>query len=41
LPHETDLEKAKSAEIFYAKYELAKNNPIYQQLKEQWLDKYK
>ena len=41
LPRETDPEKAKSAEIFYEKYELAKNNPTYQQMKEQWLDEHK
>ena len=36
LPRDPDPEKAKSAEIFYEKYELAKNNPIYQQMKAAW-----
>lgn len=40
LPRDIDLEKAKSADIFYEKYELAKNNPTYQQMKADWRDKH-
>ncbi|MEQ8676277.1 MAG: DUF4385 domain-containing protein [Aggregatilineales bacterium] len=36
LPLDVDPEKAKSAEIFYQKYQLAKTNPTYQTLKKDW-----
>jgi len=36
LPRDPDPEKAKSAEIFYEKYQLAKHNTTYQRMKEQW-----
>lgn len=36
LPRDPDPEKAKSAEIFYEKYDLAKTNPIYQEMKTNW-----
>ncbi len=40
LPNEPDPIKAKSAEIFKAKWQEAKNNPVYQQLAEQHKQKY-
>lgn len=36
LPRDPDPEKARSAEIFYEKYQLAKNNATYQQMKADW-----
>lgn len=36
LPRDPDPEKAKSAEIFYEKYQLAKTNPKYEQMKADW-----
>lgn len=41
LPRDPDPEKAKSAEIFYEKYQLAKNNPKYQTMKTEWLQDHK
>jgi hypothetical protein len=41
LPRDPDPEKAKSAEIFYEKYELAKNNPTYQKMKAKWREEHK
>ena len=40
LPLEPDSGKAKSAEIFYEKYQLAKNNSLYQKLKNEHQEKY-
>lgn len=40
LPRDPDPEKAKSAEIFYEKYQLAKENAIYQKMKAEWKEKY-
>ncbi|GAB5493284.1 MAG: DUF4385 domain-containing protein [Phototrophicaceae bacterium] len=41
LPRDPDPEKAKSAEIFYEKYQLAKENPRYTAMKEQWREDHK
>ena len=40
LPPDPDPEKAKSAEIFYEKYQLAKNNATYQAMKTDWLESH-
>lgn len=40
LPLEVDVEKAKSAEIFYEKYSLAKDNPTYLEMEKAWQEKY-
>lgn len=40
LPLDRDPIKAKSAEIFYAKYIEAKNNAIYKIMKEEWRQKF-
>lgn len=40
LPSEYDEEKAKSAEIFREKYQLAKNNEKYLRMKKDWQQKY-
>lgn len=36
LPRDPDPEKVRSAEIFYQKYQLAKENPMYVQMKANW-----
>ena len=41
LPRDPDPEKAKSAEIFYEKYDLAKNNPVYVEMKAAWREQEK
>lgn len=40
LPLDPDPEKARAAEIFYEKYEQAKDNPQYVRLKRAWQEKY-
>jgi hypothetical protein len=40
LPLEIDPIKAESAQIFYAAYEQAKNDPVYIQLKKQHQERY-
>lgn len=40
LPRDPDPEKARSAGIFYEKYQLAKQNPTYQQMKADWQENH-
>ena len=40
LPRDPDPEKAQAAEIFYEKYDLAKNNEQYVALKSDWKERY-
>ena len=40
LPLDPDPEKARSAAIFYEKYQMAKENPRYVQMKQAWQEKH-
>lgn len=40
LPLELDEEKARSAEVFYEKYKIAKENKKYVEMKKSWQERY-